>query len=239
MLKKFYLLLAAAIMLSGFSTARGSESPNRFYVAPLYQNLNSVWSNKTDQNGPMWGVGTGFDYTQDGALYIGGDFAYATGRIKGSAGDDRTYEYFLEDRIGWTFSLCDLPDFTFVGFVGGGYYQFNQSLSEGNKFNSHFWYVPIGFRVYYDVACDFQLGLNFTVAPTFGGRWKIDCRKNAPTTVLWKVEMPFTYLFDLSCSQFDLSLVPFFHEWSFQRKGQLNGQRNIYFGARLELGYNF
>lgn len=239
MLKKIYLLLASATMLLGFSSAKATEYPNRFYVAPLYQNLNSVWSNHTSQNGAMWGVGTGFDYTQENSFYLGGDFAYATGKIKGTAGNDQTHEFYLEDRIGWSFSLCDLPEFTFVGFVGAGYYQFNQSIADGQRFNSHFWYIPIGLKVDYAVNCDFHMGLNFTVAPTFAGRWKIECKRNAPTTVLWKVELPFTYMFNWACSPFDVSLVPFYHQWAFQKKGELIGQKNIYFGARLELGYHF
>lgn len=156
------------------------------------------------------------------------------GRWTGSAGNDPTQEYITELQLGYVASICD--NFTLTPFTGIGSYVFNQTLQDIPNFHSYFWYVPIGISLDYRINESFAIGLKGTGAPTFSGSWKVFKRASAPTTALWKVEIPLTYYGSLP---FECSLTPFAKQWAYLNHDSLTKQRNTYYGLQLAFGYKF
>ena len=250
--KMIYLLtvLLQLLILNGYSQCYDccqdclQDEPNRLFVAPVWQYTQSNWSNHTQQDGNMWAVAAGYDHTKISDFYWGAEFDYSRGKLTGSAGNNQTWQYIGEGRFGYTLSFCALPRLLVTPYLGFGYYSFEQKVSPG-KFKTGLWYVPFGVRLGYSLSDCFKIGLNGSVGPAFNGEWKLtadsDHWRHAPTKVIWRVECPLTYNWKLydEGSYFDLSLVPFVRNWAVYSKGELDGQRNLYTGIRLELGCNF
>lgn len=228
-------LLALNLLISTCSYGDGCVELSRLYIGGIFQQVNSIWSNDAKQDGGFPGVAVGYDYVGRNSIYAGGEFNYMTGRWTGSAGNDPTHEYKTEFRLGYQISTC-LPCFSPIPFVGIGYDVFNQDISGNPSFRSHFWYIPFGIRLDYPITAYFKTGLRGFIGPMFGGRWKVITWANAKTWLIWNVEIPLTYS---HCKIFDISLVPFVKQWAYRSQGQLIGQKNLYYGVRIEAGYNF
>jgi len=227
------------ILFTFISFTSSAFAEDRLYVGPIAQGLNSIWSNNTKQSGAMYGAILGLDHTQKNSLYWGAEVALTQGKLRGSAGNDLTTEYWTEWRLGYEPCFTPFPELSIVPYVGIGYTAFNQNLKNSPNFKSHFWYVPFGVRANYALADYLKVGFRGSVAPMFGGEWKIYRKKTARTWLLWKAEVPLTYTTSYNCIPFDISVVPYIREWAYRTKGALIGQKNIYWGGKLEFGYHF
>ena len=215
------------------------EKNSHLYVAPVWDYLNSHWGNGTKQTGSLWGANVGYTYAARDTIFFNGEFTYMAGMLKGSAGNDPTQEYITDVKLGYDLSSPFGEDFTMTPFIGMGSYVFNQSLSGNDSFHSHFWYVPIGVSFCYKISNSWSIGFMGLGAPTFSGRWKITHnggRGNAPTSALWKGELPVMYTGSLP---FEFAVVPFVKGWAYHANGELIEQRNTYYGVRALFGYRF
>ena len=206
------------------------------YIAPVWEFLNSKWGNNTNQNGSLYGGSAGYTYTERDSIFFNAEFSYMAGMLRGSAGNDPTQEYITEIRLGYDLSSPFGERFSVTPFVGMGSYIFNQSLSGGLCFRSHFWYVPIGVALNYRIDKNWNLGFTGSGSPTFSGRWSVEHTQEAPTSALWRAELPITYL---GGSSFELSLIPFAKGWSYCPTDELTQQKNTYYGLKLACGYRF
>ncbi len=213
------------------------------YAAPFFQDINSRAHDKHehDSSEGMWGINAGFEYMPENTFYLGGEFSYGVGAKHTALGRDDIEVYYLEDRIGYTFSSCapSLGPFNCSAFIGVGYQHFHQRLEDDLKRNNHFWYVPLGLRIRQNFSENFFAGLNGEIAPTFGGGCSNGCKRNAPIKFLWKIELPLTYTFDWFVGKVGLSLVPYYNQWAFKNTRDFDGQLAALWGARLEIGYYF
>lgn len=232
---KKWIVAFCAFVASGYAEEKAPEG-STFYVGPAWNFLNSNWGNGTKQVGSLWGVVGGYTYLKPNFLYANAEFNYMAGMLKGSAGNDPTQEYITQVRLGYNLVSPLCKRFTILPFAGIGAYIFNQSLSVGETFQSHFWYVPLGVAFDFRFCNDWAIGFMGSGAPTFAGRWKVTNSQEAPTTVLWKGELPVTYLGFGPCT---LSLTPFIKSWAFCHKGELTKQRNNYYGLKLLASYFF
>lgn len=178
MLKK---IIICALLLA--KPLFSDDNPHRVYIGPSWQNLNSIWANDTKQRGGMWGAIIGYDYQNSNDFYGGIDFTYMQGKLRGSAGNDPTREYFVEGRLGYTIAPCCYERFNFIPYIGAGYCVFDQHIGGGEKFRSRFWYVPFGIRMDYFFNAHWKLGLRAFVGPMFSGRWKITGGQDSSTFI--------------------------------------------------------
>lgn len=212
------------------------ERNSRVYVAPAWDYLLSQWGNGTSQRGSLWGGNVGYSYIERDSIYFNGEFTYMAGMLRGSAGNDPTQEYITEIKLGYDLSSVFGDKFSLTPFLGFGSYVFNQSIGEGLHFRSHFWYVPIGAAFRYQWNRNWSIGFLGLGAPTFSGRWKIETSGNAPTTALWKAELPLIYSGALP---FEWSLTPFVRGWGYIKHEELLAQKNTYYGITMTFAYGF
>ncbi len=211
------------------------EYGSNIYIGPIWNYVTSKWGDGKEQQGCLWGVVGGYFYIAPNTIFVNAEFDYASGILKGSAGNDPTQEYITELKLGYSFSLAQ-NKLLLTPFVGGGSYVIHQSLSHHMDFNSYFWYTPIGLAGTYHIGSHWTIGLIGFGAPTFGGRWKEHHFDKAYTKPLWKAELPILYLGSLP---FELSIVPFVTGWGFHKSGELVSQNNTYCGMRLGFDYHF
>lgn len=230
------LVVIGALVAQVALRATGSVEGSTLYVAPAWEFGNSHWGNHSKQSGSLWGGVVGYQYEKRDCLYFNLDFTAMAGKWSGSAGSDPTQEYITEMRIGYVGTPAATDAFTLVPFIGVGSYVFNQSLSGGSNFNSYFWYVPIGVKFEYRVNKSLSVGFVGLGAPTFSGSYKITHREHAPTTPLWKAELPISYVGSLP---FSVAFIPFFKTWAYLSHDDLIKQRNLYYGLKLAFGYHF
>lgn len=239
MLKRLIIL---CFVFSGFlpiAHASWDDVPHRVYIGGGWQNLNSIWSNDTKQRGSMGGGIVGYDFQKRNYFYVGINVNYMQGKLHGSAGNDLTREYFVEGRMGYTISPCCCESLMITPYSGAGYCVFDQSIGEGMKFKSRFWYIPFGARLEYYFNAYWKIGLRGFVGPMFSGRWKVTESQKANVWLIWKAELPITFSTCLCGEAMDISLIPFVREWAYRKKGELIGQKNIYGGVQLQFGYHF
>lgn len=227
---KKIVMVICVLALSSVVLQAAHES--KVFVAPVWEYGVSHLGNGTSQKGSLWGATVGYTYSEKDSVYFDFEFMAVAGKWNGSAGNDPTQEYVTEARFGYV--AMPWPDrFTMTPFIGMGSYVFNQT----SNFTSYFWYLPIGVVLEYQINQKWTIGLVGYGAPTFSGSYKIEGNKNsAPTSALWKAELPVKFLGSLP---FELSIVPFFKGWSYRNHDQLIKQSNLYYGLKLGLGYLF
>lgn len=224
-------LFAALGLLICCKSAVQAVDGSNVYITPVWEYGVSHWGNDTKQSGSLWGASIGYSYLEQDSIYVNLEFTAAAGRWTGSAGNESTQEYITETRFGYV--AAPFPGkLTLIPFIGMGSYVFNQ----GSNFTSYFWYLPIGVCLEYQASKDWKIGFVGIGAPTFAGSYKITHRGSAPTTPLWKAELPITYLGSLP---FECSIIPFIKEWSYHRHNELIKQQNMYYGLKLALAYHF
>lgn len=224
-------IFAGILLLVLFKGALQAVDGSNLYVTPVWEYGISHWGKDTQQKGSLWGAAIGYSYAEKDSIYFNLEFSAAAGRWTGSAGDNPTQEYITEARFGYVAVPC--PDrLTLTPFIGIGSYVFNQSPD----FTSYFWYLPLGVCLEYQINKSWTIGLLGLGAPTFSGSYNITHRGSAPTTPLWKAEIPVTYLGSLP---FKCAIIPFVKEWSYRNHGELIKQRNMYYGLKLAFAYNF
>ncbi len=230
-MRKLGILFTACYLTALLSSRLEAVEGSNIYVAPVWEYGISHLGNDKERKGSLWGAAVGYSYAERDSIYFNLEFTAAAGRWTGSANDESTQEYITESRFGYVAVPC--PDrLTLTPFIGIGSYVFNQ----GSNFTSYFWYLPIGVCVEYQVSKNWTIGLIGLGAPTFSGSYKITHRRSAPTTPLWKAELPITYLGSLP---FNCSIIPFVKEWSYLNHDDLIKQRNMYYGLKLAFGYSF
>lgn len=232
-------LLFAEVSLQGAEknvspTPIRSSDGSSVYIAPMWEYGVSDWGDGSEQKGSLWGASIGYSYKEQNSLYFNLEFTAAAGKWSGSARNDPTQEYITEMRLGYVAVPC-CERLTLTPFLGVGSYVFNQSIP-GPNFSSYFWYIPIGVLLEYRINNSWAIGLIGTGAPTFSGSYKITKRRNAPTTALWKAEIPVTYFGSLP---FECSIIPFFKQWAYLNHGELIKQKNMYYGLKVGFGYHF
>ncbi|MES2200194.1 MAG: hypothetical protein V4489_08515 [Chlamydiota bacterium] len=230
-MKKIKKLCSAFLL---YALAQGdlhAVEGSNVYLTPVWEYGVSHWGNGARQKGSLWGAALGYAYSEKDSIYFNLEFTAAAGRWTGSVGNNPTQEYITESRFGYVAVPC--PDrLTLTPFVGVGSYVFNQSPN----FTSYFWYIPIGVILEYQINKSWTIGLMGLGAPTFSGSYKISHRGSAPTSALWKAELPITYVSSLP---FNCSVIPFVKEWAYHNHGELIKQRNMYYGLKLAFGYQF
>ena len=243
MLRKKTCLIAISLLsvpLSFFAEENALssvENNHRLYIGPSASWYNIEYVTDQDQSGPMYGGIIGYDYLKNDMIYAGAQFNYLAGKLVGSFGNDFTQELWTEGRLGYRFSLGSEKKASFTPFTGYGYFVFLQDLDPG-VFRYRFMYVPIGFRATCEAADFLEIGINAMGGIPFSSKWSVDETLTGNTRIIAYVEVPFRFYLTPQTKRFDLSIVPYWRNWSIRSQGNLIGQINNIVGAEIQFGVN-
>lgn len=210
--------------------------PHRLYIGPSISWYNNSYSNDEGQNGPMYGGITGYDYLKNNTIYAGAHFNYLAGKLVGDFGDNFSQEIWTEGRIGYRFSLDDKKTVSLAPFTGYGYFVFLQDLNP-ETFRYRFMYIPLGFKATWQAASFLEMGLNAMGGIPFASKWSVSEKNTGNTRITAYVELPFRFFLTES-RMFDLSIAPYWRNWSIRSDGSLIGQVSNIVGAEVQFGFN-
>lgn len=207
---------------------------NSVKLSPEISYLKRKREGGTSQTGMLYGVKASFERIYRYKYYLGLQGSYATGDIKGHAGNRSTLKSCwtderFEGNVGYTFQYKYCPYYSFTPFVGAGYFRetnkFHRSSPLPLKFITESPYISYGFLssiIFYDT---FSIGLN----ARFKTPWDLHCRvKNDPDypnikllvgdSLLYRIEMPIIYCVPILLQRIDIGLTPFYERRSYGKK---------------------
>ena len=187
-------------------------SPSRVYVGPIYFNRRLHYTPRNDtasnifgssgatrSRGNFVGVNFGYEYKEICNVYGRIDAIWDSGCLKGCP-RNRTNDWWLDGRIGWTWGECSPCGWTLTPYTGIGYFWINRSFRytpASVRYES--WYVPVGLLAVVEVMPDFTIGVDGTWMPEFSSRVSINHHafvnldNGNSSRYGWRVEVPFTY----------------------------------------------
>lgn len=227
------------------------------YVGPEIYHINRFREGGTTQSGRLDGVRVGFDRLKRYCWYVGADYLYATGKLKGETGIGSPQRSILTDQIveirfGYTLQQDDCRKSFFTPFGGWGHFQETNDFFPPSlltcKFTDTFNYAVFGFLSGVNFTSLLSMGVNFKVRFMLDGESKVsndpvmdDVTLQMHEETQYRLEVPFIYS-PCTCL-FQWQFVPFYE---FRHFGGEEGfpfnfkdtKFNL-FGARLALTYRF
>ena len=180
----------------------------------------------TKQSGCMDGVRLEVERIKGSSFYLGGDFFYSEGVIKGHNSRNlslrsRIHDWTVEGRLGFTFMLPIKGYPYIVPFGGYGHFE------EHNKFlfpspllyktTDTFHYITTGLLSGVNFTPQFSLGINIKTRFMVNGSSKITEDSDFENITLsmndesqYRVEVPLSYVIADCCFSLDLILTPFY-----------------------------
>ncbi len=251
-------LVAGVLSLVAFTGAFADEGqqkdgqtagPNRVFGAVDWNHSN-LKDGSEKMTGKPWGGLVGYEFKEVNNIYF-----YARGMWNGSKMDNASNRYYNHSwrayaTVGYTFDLGEGSDFTVSPYVGLGYRSNRMNWSTAatvatdakNKF--HAWEVPVGLFFNWDVAPEFNVGLDVQAQWMFNSRDTMTVVTPAAAHTVekgknhvnWRFELPLTYQVN---SEWDLGLVPHYSQFNFTPSGTTDKVKTTDYGVRLEAGYSF
>ncbi|CUI16719.1 hypothetical protein PNK_1102 [Candidatus Protochlamydia naegleriophila] len=235
-----------------------SNGANQLFIGPEVYYVKRTKKAGAEQDGYLYGVRLGYERIKRYKLYVGLDFLYANGDLKGKVEDQRIKSSLtdinVEERIGYTFAAkCGWrPSFT--PFIGVGRFweknEYKHPTPIRFHFHNRFLYIPVGFLSQIYVSSCFSVGLNFKARIILDGK---NCVSNDPQfgkihqcydeKIQYRVELPLSYYSCWCNHEMAISLVPFYE---YRHYGQrvnfpfdfIETKFNLY-GATLKAIYLF
>lgn len=172
-------------------------------------------------SGSLGGLQALYEFTPMNRFYGGVLFNYRQGSASGDDGRRDLLFFDAEERLGYTFSLCEDSCF-FTLYSGFGFHYSGQNLKpdvgQSVRFNYNEFYFPLGFLFGYDVNSWFDIGLNFSwkaqvfptvaIIPIKGANWDLAYR-----FLNFYVSVPLTFTLTED-KRFLLTVNPFYEHWN-------------------------
>lgn len=200
---------------------------NQIYVGPEIYHVHRTRAGGTYQNGNSYGVRTGYDRIKRNGWYLGADVLYSSAQLKGESGSGNAIASCLQDfsaeaRFGYTFMEKSWKRTQFTPYLGYGYFKETNTFKNPSpvkvKMRTTYDYVSMGFLSKRYVTPFFSLGVNFK------GKfpWDTKCKtsrdpdfdnstQHIKDEFQWRVELPISYDWWLSCNDVLVgSVVPFY-----------------------------
>lgn len=250
---------AFLIVLILIGTNGSAATSYQFYVGEESAYMWRTRDGGTKQSGRLDGVRLGADRIMPYGVYVGGDFIYATGKLRGqtSRGAPQSSiitDEIVEGRIGFTLQKPSLRAPFFTPFAGWGYFKEINSFRPPSP-------LPITFTDTFNFAVvGFLSGVNLTPLLSMGVNFKVRFMQHAESIVsddplyddvtllideetLYRLEAPLTLTPYNSFLGIGGQLVPFYEFRHFGgREGYPFNFRDTKFnlvGLRLALIYRF
>ncbi len=211
------------------------------------------------QEGLLYGFRMGYDRIKRYHYYLGADFLYATGELKGYDLLNNTIkstmtDINLEGRAGYTIEMKCWWQPSLTPFVGGGYFwesnDFQHPSPKKIHFQNKFNYVTGGFLSRLRFLQDWTIGVNFKLRYLISGKIKVtndpneeDHNQTYQEKLQYRVELPITNYRTFHCYECALSVVPFYEYRPYGRRENFpqnffKTTYNIY-GATFKFMYLF
>lgn len=236
-----------------------ASSPYLFYTGAETYHFKRAREGGTEQTGLINGTRVGFDRIKPYGWYIGADYLYASGRIKGKTGSgirlgSELNDQIFEARLGFTLLQPGCRTTFIIPFGGwGSFREVNHFVSPSPlkyKFTDTFDYVVVGFLSGVNLTALISMGINFKVKFMLDGESKVtnDPFYDTVTLVmeketLYRLDLPITYNPRNSLFGIDAQFVPFYEFRHFGgREGfpfDFKDTKFYLYGARLALLYCF
>lgn len=195
-------------------------------VGPEVYGIKRLKQGGTYQNGRMDGLRAGFDRIKSYGWYLGADYLYASGRLKGETVTGRTLKSVMTDQIfevrgGFTLQQNTNGYPFFIPFLGAGHFKeindFKPPSPLTCKFADSFNYAACGFLSGVNLNPLLSMGINFKVRLMLDGQSHVtnDPKFNeVHLTMLeethYRVELPITLMPPNTLGDSFFQLVPFY-----------------------------
>lgn len=246
-------------LLSLFAINASAAPSYQFYVGEESSYMWRTRDGGTKQSGRLDGVRVGADRIKPYGVYIGGDFIYASGKLKGETGRGAPQSSIITDeiaegRIGFTFQNPSHHCPFFTPFMGWGYFKEINDFRPPSP-------LPITFTDTFNFCVvGFLSGVNLTPLLSMGVNFKVRFMQNAQSVVsddplyddvtllideetLYRLEVPLAFTPGNSFLGIGGALVPFYEFRHFGgREGYPFNFRDTKFnlvGLRFALIYRF
>ncbi|MCP5469727.1 MAG: hypothetical protein H7A36_04385 [Chlamydiales bacterium] len=236
-----------------------SPPPNIIEAGPEVFYIRRMRSGGTKQTARMDGVYVEFDRLKRYGWYVGGEFRYSQGRLKGHSGTQREILSILTDRVwegrfGYTLQRKNPKRYFITPYGGYGYFdQTNDFLPPTPiplKFQNTFNFVSAGFLSGVNITSLLTMWVNFKMKFMLNGASKVsedplmgDNTLQMNNEVLARIEVPFIYSPSNARMGLEFVASPFYEYWHFGgRQGfpfdYIDTKYNLY-GANFALRRRF
>lgn len=233
---KFTLFRLIGLSLLICASIFGSEHQliNHLAIGPEGYHVERTKAGGTKQTGVLWGGRATFERLKRYGWYLGADFLYATGTLKGRSSAEERIRSTLTDmnvegRFGYTLQHKSKCGFSLTPFFGIGYFRETNNFCHPTRIPVHFCntfsYIPLGFLSHVYLTPHFGIGLNFKVRYLYQHKNKVthDPDHNSlhlhyQEKLQYRVELPLTYDQCFYNRLWRINLVPFYE---YRNYGQL------------------
>lgn len=230
-----------------------------FSAGPEIYHLDRSRVGGTWQQGMLYGVRGTFERIKPWGWYLGADYLWAEGQIKGNSSSGKALVSDIKDeiwegRLGWAFQACSNRRQFFVPFGGFGHFCETNSFKNPSPipftFIDSFYFGSAGFLSGFNITPLLSMGINFKAMFMLNGTSQVKDDPDFESVTLkmrneinTRVEIPITYRFSFYKLGSFVELSPFYE---FRHFGGLEGypfdfidtEFNL-FGAHLQIGLIF
>ena len=182
---------------------------NKIYLEPRISRA-SYSTNDTTQTGYLYGINLGYDVFIYNAPYLGFEFDYISGTIKGDSLSSQYTDYSFEGRAGITLGTPCFYQLT--PFLGTGYEKEKNDYKTTPIEKIDYYYISTGIFSQAWISPQLSIGFDLELKFPFHGNHKIkndSCKINSSIChkMQYFLNVPVTYW---ASSQLSLSAVPFY-----------------------------
>ena len=256
--QKSYFFLLAVLISSWFASIH-AICPYSIYVGAESFHFKRIREGGTQQSGVINGTRLGLDRIKPCGWYLGADYLYASGEIKGEARSgiplkSELTDQIFEARVGFTLQQNVLEKPFITPFVGWGRFrEVNDFIPPSPlicKFTDTFNYVVVGFLSGVNITALISMGIHFKVKFMLDGESKVsddpmyeDVTLIMEKETFYRLDIPFSYNPCNAIFGIDMQFVPFYEFRHFGgREGfpfNFKDTKFYLYGARLALLYRF
>jgi len=202
------------------------SSPYSIWVGPEVYHFKRQRDGGTSQSGAISSIRVGLDRIKPHGVYIGADYFYAAGRLKGHTGSGTVlrsdlHDHIFEARLGFTYQQNECRKSFFTPFGGwGSFCEINNFTSPSPlqcTFTDTFNYIVIGFLSGVNFQALLSMGIDFKVKFMLDGQSKVtddplfeDITLKMENEIQCRLDLPITYNPCNSLFGLAFQLVPFY-----------------------------
>lgn len=246
------LLITLSLPLSG-------TLPYFLQIGPEIYHMNRLRDGGTQQSGMMDGIRVTAERKKFCSWYLGADYFYATGTLKGETGfgiplHSQITDHIYEIRFGYNLYRKECEEAFFIPFGGWGKFKETNDFFRPSPlpctFTDHFSYYTIGFLSGMKFNQLFGMGLNFKAKFMQNGQSEVSGDPNREDFTLimqdelfLRVEVPFTLTPCNTWLDMFFTLSPFYEFRHFGGRDafpfSFKDTKFHLYGANLSLTYHF
>ncbi len=241
-----------SLMLLAVASAHAQEdsADSRFFVGGDWNHTSIKGPTSTDLKGKLWGGIVGYRYLMANDVYFLLKGTWVKGTNDNATDETNETLWNAEGRLGYTFDLGVNGNSTVSPYVGISRLDNKDTIKKlanvvitDQTSTLKAWSVPVGLFFHWDVAPEFNIGLDLQGSWMFNSKGvhtiaATDFSLKGKNTFNWAVELPLIYKMT---EGWDLALVPYYSKLEFKDKdGTMpHALKHTHMGARLEIGHSF